>query len=119
MKKTIKILGLVFGFVGIVGGILCLFLGIYALNNPDVIKTNAPFLSKFTEEQYVLFCTAYIVIGGNYLSGSVFNFILSANAYNEKLSKGRGITLGVFGAILGARATGVLTIVDSAIHRHR
>jgi len=117
MKKTIKILGLIFGGVCIVGAIICLSIGIYALLNPAQMRSGQTFIARLTDEQYLALCIFYLVAGGEYVTGSIFNFILSANAYNEKLGKGPGITLGVFGIVLGAPATGVLTIVDSAMHR--
>ena len=118
MKKTIKILGLIFGGVCILGAIICFFIGIYALNNPEQMRSGQTFISRLTDEQYRFVCIFYLALGCEYVTGSIFNFILSANAYNEKFGKGPGITLGVFGIILGAPATGVLTIVDSALHRH-
>lgn len=118
MKKTIKILGLIFGCFCVVSAIICLYIGIYSLLNPAQMRSGQTFISRLSDEQYLVVCIFYLIMGSESATGAIFNFILSANAYNEKLGKGPGITLGVFGIVLGAPATGVLTIVDSAMHRH-
>lgn len=117
MKKTIKILGIVLGIHSIIGGLLFLFVGIYALLNQEALRQSATFLSRLNDEQYLSLCVFYIILGPIYLSGSVFDFIHSAIVYRDTIGKGVGITLGVVGAIAGAPITGALTIVDSALHR--
>lgn len=117
VKKTIQILGNILGAVGILLGVLCLFIGIYALNNSATLRQSPTILSRLTDEEYLFICVFYIFLGGLYLTGSVFEFIHAAIARRTDVGKIKGILLGAFGVAFGAPITGVLTIIDSAIHR--
>ena len=117
MKLTIRILGIVLGVLGIITGITCLTVGLIGWFNMETLQANNDVLAKLTTQQYQWFCIAYMVLGAHLLIGTPYNFILSGIAFNPKIGKGVGMTLGIFGIPLGAEVTGVLTLVDSIIHR--
>lgn len=113
MKKGILISGIITIVVysimalifGIVGGVQLATKGM-AEADPGAIPA----------EELGIVATVFLVLAGYFLIGLIFSAIMIGKR-NSDMSKGAGITLGVFGIIVGALVPSIFFLVDSASTR--
>ena len=119
MRKGIKVTGIIWGILCILGVILCAIMcGIFVMGlaSADVIAKMASENKVTVEEmQAVLYVYTAIwsVLACECLAGSILSFVMVGKR-ESNMSKGKGITLGVFGIIFGATLPGIFFIIDSA-----
>ena len=113
MKKGILISGIITIVIysimalvfGIVGGVQLATKGM-AEADPGAIPA----------EELAIVATVFLVLAGYFLVGLIFSAVLIGKR-NSDMGKGAGITLGVFGIVVGALVPGIFFLVDSASTR--
>lgn len=108
MKKAILIVGIIWTvlcFSGAIAEIITAIGQFVNLQGPEVTWQADPERGTIN-----LILGIYLIVGG------ILSLVM-INKRNSEMTKGAGITLGVFGIIFGADVPGVLFIVDSAINR--
>ena len=119
MKKAVLITGIIWaiamGVSMIIFGILSIIY-VAAANSPEAIAQAAQ-AAKVTEEEAKAVAVAialFMVVATIYcITGLVFSIVFAATR-NKEFGKGKGIALGIIGAILGAELPGIFYIIDSA-----
>ena len=113
MRKGVLISGII---TIVVYGIMAMVFGIVGLVNLVANDMAQADPGAIKPEELAALATVFLVIAGTCLLGLIFAAIMVGKR-NSSMGKGGGITLGVFGIIMGAVVPGIFFIIDSAKNR--
>ena len=124
MKKALKITGIVFGILLIIGAITWIIIGGVTLGNLETMAKSMVTVSESDAGYAAAVATAtsvlavegvlFIALGVISIPGSVLSFLLAKFSDDENPSKKKFIIMGVFSIITGAEVPGILAIVHGA-----
>ena len=114
MKKGILISGIItiviYGIMAMVFGIV----GAIQLAAKGMAEVDP---GAIPAEELGIVAAVFLVLAGYFLLGLIFSAIMIGKR-NSDMGKGTGITLGVFGIIVGAVVPGIFFLIDSAASRN-
>lgn len=124
MKKALKITGIVFGILLIVGAITWIILGAVTLGNLETLAKGSVTVPKDSSDYalavatatsvYGVYGTMFLILGIVCIPGAVLSFLLAKFSGDEYPSKAKFITMGIFAIVTGAEVPGIIAIVHGA-----
>ncbi len=118
MQKALKITGIIFGILLIIGAAIFILFGAVTMGASSEVIKNAASNAGISEAEAMAVVkgtgTFFLVSGIWLIPGAVLSFLAAKFSKDDNPSKAKLITTGVLNIVFGSAVVGVLSIVHGA-----